>query len=151
MIDEMVLKKLELSCAKRENSPADIRIKLHKLGIDENSDEYIDQLKAKGYIDETRFAKSFVHDKLKFNKWGKIRLKHELHAREISEGTIDNALKTIDTDNYEATVYKELEKKASAINTTDKMKLQKRIMSFGHSRGYEYELIIYYLKDSSYM
>ena len=40
-------------------------------------------LELEKYLDNLRFAISFVHDKFRFNKWGKIKLAYALRQKQV--------------------------------------------------------------------
>jgi regulatory protein len=72
--------------------------------IPEAIDTIIVHLIKHNYLNEERFAKSFVRGKFRIKKWGRNRLIRELRAREISKYTIDTALKELDPEAYEQTL-----------------------------------------------
>ena len=91
-----VKKKLEHYCAYQERCHKEVKQKLRELGVQKNAkDVIITKLIETDYLNETRFAKSFVRGKFRIKNWGKIRIIRELKIREISDWNIKNALKEI--------------------------------------------------------
>ena len=73
---------LALLCAKGEHCAADIREKLRLWGIGENdADTIVEKLLNQGFINETRYAKAYIHDKYRFAKWGRIKIEQGLRQR----------------------------------------------------------------------
>ncbi len=130
-------------CAKRETSEFDIRNKLKNWGANEQQiEQIIQQLKQHNFIDNLRFATAFAHDKFKFNSWGKIKIQYKLREKHINQDIIEKALQTIDSDEYEKTLKKQLENKLKSLsNITDPLILRKKLTAFALNRGFEYELI----------
>ena len=79
-------------CAKREYCVFDIKTKLMRSDIEtESVERIIEQLKKEKYIDELRFARSFINDKIRFNKWGKIKIDFALKQKRIPQSIISEA------------------------------------------------------------
>jgi len=134
----MSLKSIALSdmqkyCSLSEKCKYDIVKKLSKYQLESDEKEaIIADLCLEGYIDHNRFANAFVHDKFKFNKWGKLKLKYELQIQKIESVIIQEALNTITISEYEQMIRQILEKKIKT-GVHDKEKLIK----FMQSKGFE--------------
>ena len=62
-------------CARREYCVFDIKSKLMRYELGHESIErIIEHLIKEKYIDELRFARSFINDKIRFNKWGRVKI-----------------------------------------------------------------------------
>lgn len=135
-------KKLEHYCAYQERCHKEVREKLigYKL-IPEAVDIIIVHLIERNFLNEERFAKSFVSGKLRFKHWGKRRLTIELKRRQISERIIHTAINSIDYDEYH-TIFNEVsEKKFHQIKETHPLKKKKKLIDFLIYRGWEYDLV----------
>ena len=60
---------------------------------DDAIDKIIDRLKAEKYIDEARYCRSFINDKLRFNKWGRKKIEFALKQKQIPLELISDAFK----------------------------------------------------------
>ena len=124
--------------SRREYCPSDVMDSLQKNGIEASvAQRIIDTLKKEGYIDTIRFAKAFVNDKHRFNRWGKRRLKMELRQRGIDEEIIDEALQRIDESGYLVTLDRLLEEKLRSLRETDQRALLYKMTTFATNKGYE--------------
>lgn len=98
------LEKARHLCAAREYCVNDIKLKAPKWNL--RSEETVrlltDILVSEGFIDERRYARAFANDKLRYNKWGKIKIAYNLRQKLIPGQIIDFALKEIDEDEYVA-------------------------------------------------
>jgi len=107
-------------------------------------DEYeviLETLRKEKFLDDTRYANSFVADKWRLDQWGKVKIRNGLFQKGISETLIQNAIDTIDQDGYVAVLHHLLEKKRVSIKKEAMTSQMKKLLSFGASRGFEEELI----------
>jgi regulatory protein len=93
------------------------------------------------FLNEERFARSFVRGKFRIKKWGKIKIKQELKFKEISTPIIKIALTEIDEQKYIATIYEVAEKKLKLLKEPDKFKKKRKLADFLLRKGYESNLV----------
>ena len=76
-------------------------MRLRQWGCDaQTEDSIIDHLLAENYISDERYAKAFVHDKLLYQGWGRVKIEYMLRGKKVAYDIIQNALKTIDESDY---------------------------------------------------
>ena len=70
-------------CSASERCIQDVEKKIKAAGLaGEESDRIVSRLLQERFIDESRFARYFVNDKLRFNKWGRVKINyHPVSAR----------------------------------------------------------------------
>ena len=130
-------------CSISEKSAYDIEKKLKDWQVDEeNIPKIIFLLKEQSFIDDRRFAGSVARDKTFLNKWGKMKTGYYLRMKKIDDAFIREALNEIDQDEYLEMMHKELMKKASSLKKHPPLKQKSALVSFGQSRGYEFDLIL---------
>ena len=91
----------------------------------EAKERIIRRLVEEKFIDEIRFCRSFVNDKLRFNKWGRIKIDFELRNRGIDASIREDALNQIDEQYYYDILFsilkdKKKSVKAKAVNVYDR-------------------------------
>lgn len=129
-------------CSKQERCKGDIREKLQKYGLNEaDIAKVLSELEKEKFIDETRFAAMFASDKLRLNRWGKIKIRHMLYQKQISGDIIDEALQKMDGDEYEEILYHELVKKKKTIRSGSPWEIRGKLFGFARQRGFEPDLI----------
>ena len=135
-------KKLEHYCAYQERCHKEVRQKLKDLNmIPEASDIIIVHLLEHNFLNEERFAKSFVRGKFNIKKWGRFRLTLELKRKDISKININLALSQIDSDEY-IDVFNDLaEKRANLMLESNKLKKKKKLIDYLLYRGWESHLV----------
>jgi regulatory protein len=93
------------------------------------------------FLNETRFAKTYVRGKFRVKKWGRKRLELELKKRDISTFNIKEAFKEIPEADYLNTFHALAEKKASSIKETNPLKKKKKLADYLLYRGWESHLV----------
>jgi len=95
------LDKAEAYCAKAEHCPADVRRKLYEWGAPSDLSDYIEEkLYANDFLNDARFCHAYVHDKVAYQKWGRLKIQAGLRALQLPDSAIRAALETIDEETY---------------------------------------------------
>ena len=135
-------KKLEYYCAYQERCHQEVKQKLKEMHmIPEVIDHIIVHLLEHNFLNEERFAKTFVRGKFRIKKWGKYRLTLELKKRDISKHNINLAISQISNDEY-LEIFNELsEKKAISLSGVNKWEKKKKLIDYLLYRGWESHLV----------
>ncbi|NCP04713.1 MAG: RecX family transcriptional regulator [Flavobacteriales bacterium] len=135
-------KKLEHYCAYQERCHKEVAQKLKDMYmIPEAMDVIIVHLLQHNFLNEERFAKTFVSGKFKFKNWGKRRLTFELKQKDVSKVNINQALAEISDDEYVGVFNDLAEKKAHSITETNLLKKKKKFIDYFLYRGWESHLV----------
>jgi regulatory protein len=135
-------KKLEYYCAYQERCHQEVRQKLRSMSmIPEAIDMIIVHLLEHNYLNESRFAKTFVSGKFRIKHWGRRRLTLELKKRAISKVNINEALAEIEDSEYVEIFTALAEKKAHTIKEGNVFKKRKKFIDYFLYRGWESHLI----------
>ena len=95
------LSKAEAYCARAEHCAADVRRKLYEWGTPAEFFDFIEQkLYENDFLNDARFCRAYVHDKVEYQKWGRLKILAGLRAMQLPESEIDEALKNIDEFAY---------------------------------------------------
>ena len=140
--------KLEHYCAYQERCYKEVEQKLYdfQLSLSER-EEIIIYLIENNYINEERFAQSFVRGKHNYKFWGKNRIVNELKFRNISSRIITIALKELPDATYIANFHVLAEKNWEQIKERKGPKKNKKFVDFLLRKGYETSLIYDKLKE----
>ncbi|MGI0105426.1 regulatory protein RecX [Salinimicrobium sp. WS361] len=146
-VKEATLKLMQY-CAYRDRSQKEVEDKLLEMRmIPAAREEIIIKLMQEDFLNEERFARSFVRGKFRIKKWGRYKIKQELKARDISSPIIKLAMTEINEADYKTTLYSLTEKKIPLIKETNPFKKKKKLHDFLSSKGYESFLIIEVIED----
>lgn len=144
---EALLKAQKL-CSVEEKCKSDVRKKLFDWGVNsENTEKVITQLIQENFIDERRFAKAFSKDKLRLNKWGKIKIAFELNQKKLPRNAIQEAVSLIDENEYFEVLKKETLKKLRSLNDKDPFIMKGKLHRYASSKGFENEVIFKVLEE----
>ncbi|PWH83752.1 recombinase RecX [Algibacter marinivivus] len=135
-------RKLEHYCAYQERCHQEVRKKLESLHmIPEAIDMIIVHLLEHNFLNEERFAKTFVSGKFKIKAWGRRRLTYELKKKDIGKVNINQALAEIENTEYIEVFNGLAEKKANSITETNKHKKKRKLIDYLLYRGWETHLV----------
>ncbi len=138
--------KMARLCSRSEQCTADIRKKIAAFELPEEAiDKIITDLKTEKYLDDERYAKAYAKDKFKFNKWGRVKIRHTLRMKGVSESDIQTGLDEIDVEKYKKVLIKTMKDKAKTVKKKNKFEKMGQIIRFAQTRGFEPELIHRYL------
>lgn len=136
------LAKLQHYCAYQDRCHQEVRKKLLDLGVyGEDLENIIVQLIEEKFLDEERFARSFVRGKFRINKWGRVRIKQELKRRAISDYCIRKGLSEIKEKAYLEQLEHVVLQKANKVKEENDFKKKSKVASYVIGRGYESELV----------
>lgn len=139
--EEMLVRMAGL-CAGAEQCAVDIRQKILKQGFSvEEAEKMLVYLRANKYIDDSRYARAYAIDKVRFSGWGKMKVKMGLRTKGMSDSLISQALDSMPEKDYVEVLYKVLLAKARSLDLgeiKDRQKLYRHLAS----RGFESQLII---------
>jgi len=139
---EEALLKLQNYCSYQERCHQEVRQKLIGMRmIPEAIDNIIVHLLEHNFLNEERFAKTYVSGKFRIKKWGRRRLTLELKKKDVSKFNINQALSEINEGEYIETFNALAEKKFKNINETNKLKKKKKLANYLLYRGWESHLV----------
>ncbi len=125
-------------CSGAERCIQDVRKKIKAAGLaPEEEERIIARLLKERFIDEDRFARYFVNDKLRFNKWGRIKIGYELQRKNIPADIRTEALSGIDETEYTGILRALLRAKKKAVRGKDNREIYAKLLRFAAGRGFE--------------
>ncbi|RLD34604.1 MAG: RecX family transcriptional regulator [Bacteroidetes bacterium] len=137
------LSKAQYLCSRQEKCLFDIEKKLIEWDVpDKFHEKILRELKREKYIDEKRFAESYVRGKFKINKWGKIKIKHALTGKSINAEIINQAILTeIPDEEYQTVLTNLLYGKNRGIKGPSGLSRLTKLIKYATAKGFEYDLV----------
>ena len=143
-----IQQKLEYYCAYQERCYKEVETKLFDFHLTaEEKEQVLIYLIENNFINEERFAKSFVRGKHNYKFWGKNRITNELKFRNISSRIIQEALKEIPETTYLENFHRLAEKHWDSIKERKGPKKNKKFVDYLLRKGYETHLIFEKLRE----
>lgn len=147
--EQEALNKAAAYCSTCERCMSEVRTKLAAWGMNSAQAERItERLVDEGFIDERRYSRAFVNDKVKFNRWGRIKITAALRMKQLSSGDISEAIAQIDEEEYRNALASLIAVKRREVG--DDKEGEKKLLRFAMSRGFEPSLVIQMLKCDPY-
>ena len=141
------LNKAAAYCTLCERCISEVSTKLAAWGVPHGEQhKIIERLQQEGFIDEARYCRAFVNDKVRFNRWGRIKITAALREKRLPQEHIKEALESIDEDIYQQSLKEVIEIKRRELKGKDDFATQQKIIRHAASRGYEPSLIISTIK-----
>ncbi len=136
-----IITKLERYCAYQDRCTQEVLTKLRSLQVEEKEAQQILRLlKNDGFVDDERYAQSYIRGKVGLKQWGKQKIRMSLLQKGIPKELINKYLEHITpqqyTDNLQAAVRKWTQSHGP-VTQENITKLYRHLLS----KGYTYEEI----------
>ena len=129
-------------CAQAEHCEQEMRDKMKRWGMDiEAQNRVIERLTNERYIDNDRYARAFVKDKVRYNKWGRRKVQQALWMKRIDEDIQQRVLDEIDDEEYLKVLVPLLKQKRKSIKAANDYELNQKLVRFALGRGFDYAII----------
>tara|TARA_A100000164_G_scaffold217426_1_gene192823 strand:+ start:125 stop:592 length:468 start_codon:yes stop_codon:yes gene_type:complete len=139
--EKVILEKMRSYCMYQERCIKEVKKKLTSLQvIPKTKSKVINHLIDNDYLNEVRFAKSFIQGKLRIKKWGKIKLNYELRIRGVKKFIIDEEINKISKDDY-YDYFNEFSNNKIKILKGSKDQKKRSFINYFTYRGWENNLI----------
>ncbi len=136
-------------CARGEHSSGEMLEKMRRWDVDDEAQARIMQrLINERYVDDERFARAFVNDKIKYNQWGSRRIEQALWQKGIDKETRQTVLAEIDDEQYLEVLRPLLKTKARSVKANSEYERQMKLARFAMGRGFTFNLIQQCLPDA---
>ena len=130
-------------CTLCERCISEVNAKLTAWGVPNGEQEkIIARLIEEKFIDEARYCRAFVNDKVKFNRWGRIKIQAALRDKRLPRECVSEAMENIDEEQYMDALAEVIAAKRKELKGKDDFATQQKIIRHAASRGYEPALII---------
>ena len=129
-------------CAQAEHCQQEMRDKLKRWGIDESAQERIIQrLINEHYIDDERYTRAFVKDKIRYNKWGRRKVQQGLWLKHIDSEIQQRVLDEIDENEYLSVLRPLPRQKQKTVKAQNDYELNQKLVRFAIGRGFTFDII----------
>ena len=132
------LNKAAAYCTLCERCTSEVSNKLTAWGIaPAGQQNIIERLQSEGFIDEERYCRAFVNDKLRFNHWGRIKIIAALRNKRLPAEHNNAAIELIDEEEYMSVLRDVIAAKQKELKGNDDYAARQKIVRFAASRGFE--------------
>ena len=151
MNEKEALQKVEAYCSTGEHCESEVREKLKRMEIEPDVVvKIIRSLKENRFVDDRRYAGAYANDKLRFSKWGRLKIAIGLKHKQISQEVIDDVLSNLDEAEYNDILRQVIVSRRKSINGNTDYECNIKLLKSVAGRGFEISLIrksIYFVED----
>ena len=129
-------------CARSEHCQHDLLEKMRRWEMsDEEQARVMQRLVSERYVDDERYARAFVRDKIRYNKWGRRKVEQALWQKRIDEDIRQQVLDEVDDEEYLSVLRPLLKQKRRSTKAESDYELNQKLVRFALGRGYTYNII----------
>lgn len=129
-------------CAQAEHCQYEMTEKMRRWELpDEAQARVMQRLVAERYVDDERFARAFVKDKVRYNKWGRRKVEQALWQKRIDDDIRQRVLDEVDDEEYLSVLRPLLKQKRRTTKAASDYELNRKLMRFALSRGFTFDII----------
>lgn len=142
MTGQQAFTKLAALCARGEHCQHDMLEKMRQWGVSaEEQAEVMQRLVEGSYVDDSRFARAFVIDKVRYNKWGRRKVEQALWIKHIDKSVANEVLDDISDEEYLSVLRPLLKQKRKSTKAQSEYELTMKLIRFALSRGFTMDII----------
>ena len=142
MTEQEAYLQLAAVCAQAEHCEQEMRDKMKRWELDETvQNRIIDRLTKERYIDNERYTRAFVKDKIRYNKWGRRKVQQALWMKRIDKIIQQRVLDEIDEKEYLDVLRPLLKQKRKSIKAQSDYELNQKLVRFALGRGFTFDII----------
>ena len=129
-------------CAQAEHCQWEMLEKMRRWEVPEEAQARVMQrLVKERYVDDERYARAFVKDKIRYNKWGRRKVDQALWQKHIDEDIRKRVLDEVDDDEYLKVLRPLLKQKRKSTKANSDYELNQKLMRFAMGRGFTFDIV----------
>ena len=129
-------------CAQAEHCQHEMLEKMRRWELDDEAQARVMQrLVSERYVDDERYARAFVKDKVQYNKWGRRKVEQALWQKHIDEDIRHRVLDEVEDEEYLAVLRPLLKQKRKTTKANSDYELNQKLVRFALGRGFTFDII----------
>jgi len=142
MTEQEAYLQLAALCAQAEHCRQEMLDKMKRWGLDEGvKDRIISRLVKERFVNDERYARAFVKDKVRYNKWGRRKIQQALWMKRIDEHIQQQVLDEIEEREYLDVLRPLLKQKRKSVKAQNDYELNQKLIRFALGRGFTFDVI----------
>ena len=140
--EEQALARLTALCAGAEHCTGEMIDKMTKWEISEEAQARImEHLVKNKYVDDERYCRAFVHDKMEYNHWGRRKIEQALYVKHVDKAIQKTVLDEIPDEDFIDILRPLIVQKRRQTRANSEYEMNMKLMRFAASRGFTIEQI----------
>ncbi|MBP3286385.1 MAG: RecX family transcriptional regulator [Prevotella sp.] len=129
-------------CAQAEHCQWEMLEKMRRWELSDEAQAHVmERLIKERYVDDERYARAFVKDKVRYNKWGRRKVEQALWQKHIGDSVRQQVLDEVDDDEYISILRPLLQQKRRYTKAASDYELNQKLIRFAVSRGFTMDII----------
>ncbi len=129
-------------CAQAEHCQWEMTERMQRWQLDDEAQARVMQrLVKERYVDDERYARAFVKDKVRYNKWGRRKVEQALWQKHIAEDIRQQVLDEVGDDEYASVLRPLLEQKRRSTRANSDYEMNQKLTRFALGRGFTFDVI----------
>lgn len=140
--EQEALQKLSALCARAEHSSGEMLEKMRRWQLSEDARERVlDRLIDEKFVDDERFARLFVREKIRFDRWGRRKIEQALYQKGVASDISRRVLDEVDDEAYVAELKKLIAAKRRSVQAESDYEMRAKLTKYALGRGFDYNVI----------
>jgi regulatory protein len=142
MNSDIIFQRLAALCAKGEHCQHDMIEKMRRWEVDDETQAAVmARLVKERYVDDERYTRAFVHDKIAYNQWGRKKIEQALWMKHIDGDTARRVLDEVDDEDYLNVLQPLLKQKSKSVKGANDYERRMKLMKWAAGRGFTFDII----------
>jgi regulatory protein len=142
MTEQEALFRLSALCSSSEHCSFDVSEKMRRWELpDVVQTKIMKKLVDEKFVDDNRYCRFFINDKMKINKWGRRKIEQALYRKHICREISDPIFEEIGTRDSLDTLRKLIADKRKTVKAKNEYELNGKLIKFALGRGFEFSLV----------
>ncbi len=142
MTEQEALQKLSALCARAEHSSGEMLEKMRRWQLaDDARERVLDRLIDEKFVDDERFARLFVREKIRFDRWGRRKIEQALYQKGVASDISRRVLDEVDDEAYVAELKKLIAAKRRSVQAESDYEMRAKLTKYALGRGFDYNVI----------
>lgn len=140
--EQEALLKLSSLCSSAEHSSGEMLDKMRRWAMPADAMERVlNRLVDERFVDDERYARFFVRDKIRFDRWGRRKIEQGLYKKGVSRDIIGRVLDAVPADDYVAVLRELIAAKRRSVKADSDYELNCKLIRFALGRGFGMDVI----------
>lgn len=111
-------------------------------GMDDKAQASVmERLVSEHYVDDERYCRAFVREKIRYNKWGRRKVEQALWMKHIDDDIRRSILDEIDENEYISVLRPMLQQKRKSVRAASDYECRTKLMHWALGRGFDMGII----------
>ncbi len=140
--EQEALLKLSALCSQAEHSSGEMRDKMRRWAMpQEEIDRVLNRLVDERFVDDERYARFFVRDKIRFDRWGRRKIEMALCRKGVARDISSRVLDAVAPDDYVEALRPLIASKRRSLSAASDYELNAKLIRFALGRGFGMDII----------